>query len=568
MGRTFIIFVTLLTLFIIGCDSTENDEIENNINNINNTNNVNNINNTNNANNLNNNNNQEPNPAWFEPDPEGRITEGNLLGYSPEMVIITSNELSGEWQQYAAMRTSQGLSTIVEIMETIIQDFEGRDDAEKLRNYLMKMVEDHGVKYALFGGDKEHVPFRRVDNSIFIDTNYTANGPSQVYFANLEVDFDGDGDSQFGEMDDDLSLEQIRLSTLAVGRVPSGNLNEVNNYYNKYVTYSNGVYGRTTHTLLLSDVATSIPLIGDIDGAEGVEMTYDKYFPQEFKDNVAKLYSTEQGCESYGATMGTPASINESLEDGYSMIFHNGHGSHYSLTSQMNSDFISGLANQLPSVLVSCSCLSGNFADVGNSNIADDWESQTVENDSSGEIYINGAHGGVAYVGNTASGLGAFGGSQFLHAFYDGLFEKGLTSIGNAFNYGRLNMRDTDWTVPLIPMDMTDDSEWWTQHVVILFGDPSLVIHKTPLESLSISLPETYGPGYNELQLTVTDSSGNPVSGATVSLFKVDDFYIAATTDSMGIASFTFMPYQPELIHVGITKENFLPKNTTMEPIL
>ncbi|MBU1238429.1 carboxypeptidase regulatory-like domain-containing protein [Myxococcota bacterium] len=561
------IFLVMMWIFL-GCDPIEDSTTDNNSNNTNNLNNLNNSNNTNNlnnTNNTNNTNNQTIDPAWFEPDPQGRVTENNLLGFTPEMVIITSTALKDSWETYAAMKTTLGMKTAVVTMDAITTEQTGRDEAEQLRNYLISAVDSGDIRFALFGGDKEHVPFRRVSNSIFLDTQYTSNGPSQAYFTNLEVDFDSDGDGQYGEYED-LSLADLRRATFPVGRVPSGTPQEVENYLHKYIAYATGFGSRPTHPLLLSDVATTIPLIGDIDGAEGVETTYSALFPQEFTARVRKHYATQTACDIYGGTLSTPQVIKESLELGYSLVFHNGHGSHGWFTDSLNSAFVESLQNTVPSVFITCACLSGNFADVATSSLSDEWSPQTETQDSAGEKYINGVHGGVAYVGNTATGLGAFGGSQFLHALFEGLFTEDLPTIGEVFNYGRQFMSVADWSIPALPIEMTDDSEWWTQHAVILLGDPSLAIHKQRLEALQLELAGSYLPGYNDLELTLTDSSGVPIPGATVSIFKPGDFYLSATTDANGEARFSFVPYGPRDIQVGATMEGYFSAHATVTP--
>ncbi len=565
--RNIILHLLVLTV-LLACDPLENGETIEGTNNTDNTGNVSNTGNTGNVNNTDNTgnvNNQTVDPAWFEPDPEGRVTEGNLLGFTPSMLVITSPSLAENWETYAAIRTILGRPTAVVTMEEISQRTEGRDDAERLRNYLKEAVDARGISFALLGGDREHVPFRRVENAIFLDTEYTSHAPSQSYFSNLEADFDSDGDGVFGEYED-LSLETLRAATLPVGRVPSGTTQEVADYGDKVIRYITGFGSRQTHTLLLSDIATSLPLIGDVDGAEGVEITYDALFSLPFTSRTKKHYATQYACDSYGATMADPGVIGQSMEEGYAMVFHNGHGSHGWLTDILSSAFVENLTNQVPSILVSCACLAGNFADVADSSLAEEWEEQEPDEDSAGEKFINGPFGGVAYVGNTATGLGAFGGSQFIHALYDGFFTFGLDTIGEAFNFGRSHMREADWSIPVLPMEMTDDSEWWTQHAVILLGDPSLEIHRDRLEPLFIAAPKSYGPGYGEVMVTVTDSTGAPVEGATVELFKVGDFYLTAITGSDGAARFTFIPNGPEPLHVGARILTHLPAYARIEP--
>ncbi|MDA3864368.1 MAG: C25 family cysteine peptidase [Deltaproteobacteria bacterium] len=317
------------------------------------------------------------------------------------------------------------------------------------------------------------------------------------------------------ERGDDFSLLELRNSNLAVGRVPGGNPIEIENYRLKVESFVNALNGRVEFPLLLSDIATTIPIVGDIDGAEGLETTVEEYFPPSFKNNSQKLYATSTAVERYGGDIGTEENIKESINLGFPLVFHNGHGSHGWFTNILSSQFIETLTNPLPGIFVTCACLAGNYADVATTSTFNGWSEQEPENDSAAELYINGLFGGIVYIGNVATGLGAFGGSQFLHAFFAGVFEEGITHIGKIFNYGRRFMRDSGWEIPVLPVEMTDDSEWWTHHAVILLGDPSIELQVEQLPYLQVEIPETFSFGYNEINIVVKDESGNPLEGAS-----------------------------------------------------
>ena len=167
---------------------------------------------------------------WVCDDPEGRTTEGNILDTGPVMLIVTSEELAEKWQEYADIRSIQGVYTEVVTMTTVRETSEGADDAEKLRSYLRSEYENGNLQFALLGGDADQVPFRRVENEISIvmtGDDYTSNAPSQLYFSNLEVDFHGDGDGIPGERDEDFGVEEARVSHIAVGRISVESVTEL-----------------------------------------------------------------------------------------------------------------------------------------------------------------------------------------------------------------------------------------------------------------------------------------------------------------------------------------------------
>jgi hypothetical protein len=236
------------------------------------------------------------------------------------------------------------------------------------------------------------------------------------------------------------------------------------------------------------------------------------------------------------------------------------------MTDDINRDFVDALRNELPSVFASCSCLSGNFADVA-STASSPWQPQAPDNDSAGERWVLGERGGVAYLGNTGTGLGPIGGSQFLHAFFEGLFTHAVPTIGEAFNHGRARMRLLPYSLSYLSTVMTDDSEWWTHHVLILLGDPSLPVWTLDPLALTIEAPAVYGPGWQSLSVTVR-AGGAPRAGATVTFRKEGDFLVSVITDASGVATLSFLPRGPGQIRIGAAAPDYAWTEAVVAPDL
>jgi hypothetical protein len=141
-------------------------------------------------------------PAWYEPDPSGRVTEGNLLEADPEMVVVAPPELAEAWRSYARHRTLSGVTTQVVTTDEIDARAEGVDEADRVRNYLRERYFETGLRFALLGGDAEWVPFRRVEASVTVPFSgtYTTNGPADLFFAELDADWDRDRDGLVQEV--------------------------------------------------------------------------------------------------------------------------------------------------------------------------------------------------------------------------------------------------------------------------------------------------------------------------------------------------------------------------------
>ncbi|MGM0597955.1 MAG: C25 family cysteine peptidase [Myxococcota bacterium] len=505
------------------------------------------------------------NSPWICPDEQGRETKNNYYDQGPEMLIISPQALVEEWEEYAYERSLTGVFTQVRTIQTILEQSEGDDAAAKLRNYLRIQYEtNENLRFILLGGDADDIPYRRVANEIDVSVlgeHYQSNAPSQLYFSNLYASWDGDEDGIGGELNEDFSLEVARNNQLAVGRLPLETSQEFNNYFHKYERYLQSTEENIYYPLLFSDIAFTSDFTGAIDGAEGIEPTVTDFFPQRMQDNAHRLYVTDDAIEKYDAEKITYQKIRQSLNDGYGFLFHNGHGSHNSLASSIDKDVIRTFDNELPNILLSCACLAGNFADM-------DGGFQLQDNDdSAGEIYLTDYYGGIAYAGSTAVGLGPWGGSQFLHAMSKAVFEEGLTSLGEAFNYGRAHLASIDYDIMGSSsglVEVTDEREWWTQHVLILLGDPSLRIRTEQAREVEVILPETYTPGYQTIEIQVKDMAGEPVSDAIVSFYKLKDIYLKSITDQDGKASFSFIPYSLKYIEVGVSGADIVPTSAVI----
>jgi hypothetical protein len=505
------------------------------------------------------------NSPWICSDEQGRETENNYYDQGAEMLIISPQSMVEVWEEYAYERSLTGVFTQVRAVETILEQSEGDDAAAKLRNYLLEQYEtNENLRFILLGGDADDIPYRRVPNEIdvsLLGEHYQSNAPSQLYFSNLYANWDGDQDGIGGELNEDFSLEDARNNQLAVGRLPMETPNEFNNYFHKYKRYLQSTEENIYYPLLFSDIAFTCDFTGAIDGAEGIEPTVTAFFPERMKDNARRLYVTDDAIEKYDAEKITYQKIRQTLNEGYGFLFHNGHGSHNSLASLIDKDVIRTFNNQLPNILLSCACLAGNFADM------DEGFQLQDNDDSAGEIYLTDFYGGIAYAGSTAVGLGPWGGSQFLHAMSKAVFEEGLTSLGEAFNYGRSNLASIDYDIMGSSsglVEITDEREWWTQHVLVLLGDPSLRIRTEQAREVEIILPETYTAGYQTIEIQVNDLEGQPVSDAVVSFYKFNDIYLKSTTDQDGKVSFSFIPYSLKYIEVGVSGGDIIPTSAVI----
>jgi hypothetical protein len=353
-----------------------------------------------------------------------------------------------------------------------------------------------------------------------------------------------------------------------VGRVPASYADEVEAYARKVERFASSADGREAYPLVMSDIASSVPFLGDIDAASALEVTISQAFPAELAANARRLYATEGAASANGGETISADLVVDAFAEGYALAFHNGHGSHGWMSDVMDTSLVDSLSSRMPSVMLSCACLSGNFADIADSPDPGSWELQGPDDDSAAERFILGEGGGVAYVGSTGTGLGPMGGSQMLHATLVGLFQQGMPTIGEALAYGRAHFREVRLRIMGFDMPQTDDSERWTQLVTILLGDPSLRPWTGTARQVALEAPTGYGPGYQELTARVTDpSSGGPVAGVLVVLGKPGDFVLRGETGPDGAVVFRFIPNGPAEMTLQANGPNMRPARLSIVPL-
>ena len=154
-------------------------------------------------------------------------------------LIVTSAALAPSFQSLATHRTQADVPSLVVALEDILATATpGRDDAEILRNYIKSLHALGNLRFVLFGGDASIVPVRLV-HSDFLYYPTGVDLLSDLYFAGLSGDWDGDGDGIFGEpftaagAGDNADLDP----DLAVGRAPVSSMAEASRFVAGIMSY-------------------------------------------------------------------------------------------------------------------------------------------------------------------------------------------------------------------------------------------------------------------------------------------------------------------------------------------
>ena len=258
-----------------------------------------------------------------------------------QYVILTTNALKNinvgysTFQDLIAARQAQGITaTIVTVENDIYPFYTGKDNPEKIRNFIRDYYLNHDTKYVLLAGDINNIParFLYVEAPVGAtgDNLYKTSMPSDLYYACLDGTFDGNGNGIYGEPDDGVNL----LAEVAVGRAPVSIGLEVSNFVRKTLNYeaSNDPYLSIEYT------------VGEDMGEswEGVARYSSSYMEEIRLGSSAHSYTTV-GFENspYASFFDTrtlydsasyswqPADLINIMNSGVQIINHLGHANEY-----------------------------------------------------------------------------------------------------------------------------------------------------------------------------------------------------------------------------------------------
>ena len=450
---------------------------------------------------------------------------GNALSTGgPEYIIITSRSLAAPLEELADYKTSVGIPAEVAFIEDILSRQSGRDDAERLREYL-KIFHADGGRYVLLAGDETVIPVRYAHhNSSETQPPLAAQQICDLYFADLTGDWDTDGDNVWGEVAIDGADLQPEL---LVGRLPFNRLEEAANYVTKLIEYETNPGRGESNYLNRAMFFSSDEMRDYTDGGQHYRIA--QAYPTSFD------IDTVSGVEASAGDDPSPHNLSASdvmpvLSDGYGIVNIIAHGRTDGFgvrTSGYNnwpkSYFLSQtgetehgscdslLSNQKTSFYYSLACDNGAF------DMDQPPFNQNNPNLVQKLMGLDGA-GAVAFV--AYSRWGWISTSHFLQkTFFDSLFAHPDRPAIEAMNASK--------AVYYYYRDLNYGQNF--------FGDPSLKIYTDVPHTLKV---ETSTDSGNVL-VTVT-SQGNPVMGCELIISRPGVILSRRTTDADGRAQLSF----------------------------
>ncbi|MBE3141961.1 MAG: hypothetical protein IMZ53_15400, partial [Thermoplasmata archaeon] len=448
----------------------------------------------------------------------------------------TSGSTPYNWESLMDSHAGDGLtSTIVTIQDiNACSDYYNstslfNDSKAHIREFCKDAYQDWGTSYILIGGDADYIPARLMDSG----GEYGVD--SDLYWSNIDNDFNSDHDSQWGEEGDtgfDLYAE------LFVGRIVCDEPQDVSNWLTKSLYYAESAewdyldnaafYGGNTGWNCQGDDFMDYSAIKGTDewlgpspdefpswvGFQFGFETWNEVNPgNQFNLSVkcTEAPSPNPGWSGSGIT-GFRDAINNDLVTIISGIAH--------ADNQMSldvyaSDWETLYHNEKPFFIHDYGCHCGDF-DAGDGVL----ESMLFHSDTNlafGCVYNTGYGWGNLYCTNSSS---AFQAKEFWRFFLD---VENLSGDLSNWQIGRSHAHSKDMMAPMIDWD----GGTWREIVqcCLLFGDPAQQL-RTPHPSQAPTQPtKPVGPtlGIWNQEYTYNSKSTDPENDQIYYLFDWDD---------------------------------------------
>jgi hypothetical protein len=387
------------------------------------------------------------------------------IAISAKYVIITSEALAPYFNDFMNWKRRKGVDVELVTTQDIYENYTGDlisgivDNPGKIRQFLYNAYDDgNGIDYVLLAGVNTIVPIRYG----YAEDDFTDNEfipPTDLYFADLNGDWEVDGDIRYGEWADNVDFNP----EIFVGRIMVTNEAEVKNWTKKVKTYElnpgNGNPSYVTKAFFTESddmqqnhqakyILDRIPWITTSTDTTvfreqgGPNTSTTPSFPtgsnviNEFNNHYSFCSFMAHGrpCGVGVATKG----LNENISNSKHVVSAFDNGPSNSLWINESGNGFDNMTNtDYPSIHYSISCETMPF---------DDYEYITSASERNmGESYTcisNG--GGPAYLGNTRAGFSDYSYLLF-EQFNNVIINNSIYNIGIAETISKMNFGNDDW---------------------------------------------------------------------------------------------------------------------------
>lgn len=437
----------------------------------------------------------------------GELTANRLdeLDY----LVVTTEGLAAAFAPLVEWKRRLGYAAQLVTTADIDMAVAGRDRPERIREYLRQAYETRGLRWVLLGGDAGIVPVREIHATADVpaeDTFVDEDVASDLYYADLDGNWDGDGDGVLGEPEDGLD----GVPDVYLGRLPVDAPQQVAIYLDKLVAWETASHADyQDHVLFLGEWAGYGPGGGSVYSSAGFELMLRPQIPDDIE--LTRLY------EDYGDYPGALPNTAETqvahMARGQALVLDFGHGAVDTLCRLSGDEILDLPDTDRPSVYWTTECYSGMFDAVGEP--------------CGGELFLRAPGGGVAYVGNSDFGVGM---PSLLNLYSEML---GRLYGGEPSRMGPLLAESMASYTTANRMAVAADPDRFTNLTLLLLGDPAVRLWDGAITPSDVSVQHEG----RSLEVAVT-TGGAPHEGVLVAIYEPGVFLGTERTDAVGTARF------------------------------
>lgn len=311
-----------------------------------------------------------PQPATKDEAPAAASAPANA---PTRLLIIAPAAFHPHLREYVRHKQHQ-LPTELIALEKVLADSTGRDDPERVKQFLFGQWKNHGAGYALLVGDADIFPVRymvldRVTPAAFDYAFY----PCDLYYSDLakpdgayddwNAQREGFHADYIGEVrgeknkDDGVNFDQVDYRPeIAIGRWPVSSADEVNTVVAKTIAYEKSIRDDShsgAKSAALISVGGWIDSRGDMDRVAG-------RLPTDWKINKRYYTDKQRNDETPPPTQ---PQVLDLLNSGQRLIYHAGHGFDHGWDKCLSIRAIKLVhnADRLP-VIISAGCSTARLA--------------------------------------------------------------------------------------------------------------------------------------------------------------------------------------------------------------
>lgn len=455
-----------------------------------------------------------------------------------EYLMIIDGEKSAQWQPLVNYYNNLGISAKLQSLDQIYANSLGRDNQEKIRNFIIDFYTTNPLRYVLLGGDTDLIPVRGLH--VFITSEYVDhNIAADMYYSCLDGNWNTNNNDLWGELPEaDLAPE------LALGRICYNNDAEIANQINKIIMYqSSPVESGIESALMVGELLDSMPTHGGNYMDELIGGSENNYYttvgvPTDW--DIDTLYDRNF---SWGSSEILPL-----LSSGPNLVNHLGHSNaSYNMkisSYQVNSSNISNDGiNQNFSIYFTQGCFAGSFDNRGEEDFAygDDCIAErftAVPGSALGMI----AHSRYGWYARGSTD----GSSQRFHReFLDALFGEDTQELGYAL---------ADSKIDNIPHIETSPYMLYTAYNTNLLGCPATMVWTDAPSALVVNLPDSWLVDIT--QYSIQTNAPN----AHLKIKRAAETYYEGYADETGLINIEFQDaLSPGNYDMYISAANFYP---------